>query len=84
MKDAYNEVVKVFDRTIPNCDPRIKTYFFNKVHNPDFKFKDDGDITWQIHFTAGYGAALLSVCKDLNEAAMEAKFDEIIGKLNEK
>ena len=83
MTDAYKEAEKVFDKTIPNCDPRIKTYFFSKVNSPDFQFKDNSDLNQQIHFTAGYGAALLSVCKDLNSASMEAKFSEIIAKLNE-
>ena len=83
MTDPFEAANKIFDNAVPNCDPRIKTYFFSKVNNPDFQFKDDGDLTQQIHFTAGYGAALLSVCKDLNSASMEAKFSEIIAKLNE-
>ncbi len=84
MNNNFEKASQAFDQHIPHCDPRLKKYYFAKAQEFNVKFTDAATFEEQLLLRSGYVLALISVCKDLNAAAMDAKFDEIMSKLNEK
>ena len=84
VSEIFDKANEAFDKHIPNCDPRIKEYYFSKVENFEPHFTEEATFNERVAVMTGYTLALIRFCKDLNESAMEAKFDEIMGKLNEK